>query len=209
MFRSDVGVTAWSLNSGVGSAACGLRCAVLLGWVVSGRGAWRPAAKMIKRTCSPDARGQTAIGHQEASPTNSHCAVQRITLAQCAHRAFPPPLFTNARRLIFTELPSRLKVLPEVRGSPRESWERARDRRRERCNRIITQGTSLKGTAAGGPIWALHQRAHTSVATTTGSQCCLIMADKDECTVFRLNFLSNSCRVSLPPGPFHPVFTSL
>lgn len=33
-------------------------------------------------------------------------------------------------------------------------------KKRER-NRIITRDTSLKGTAVGGPIWALHQQAHT------------------------------------------------
>lgn len=33
-------------------------------------------------------------------------------------------------------------------------------KKRER-NRIITRDTSLKGTAGGGPIWALHQQAHT------------------------------------------------
>lgn len=110
------GVTAWSLNSGVRSASSWLRRSVLLGWVVSGRESRRPAAKMIKRTCSTDARGQTAIGHQAVSPTGSYCAVQRTTLGQCVHTFFFSPLFTNAKRLIFTEPLSRLRVLPEVRA---------------------------------------------------------------------------------------------
>lgn len=122
-----MGVTAWSLTSGVRSAACRLRCSVLLGWVVSRREAGRPAAKMIKRTCSMDARGQTAIGHQEVSSTDSYCAVQRTTLGQCVHTfffcCFFSPLFTNARRLIVTEPPSRLKVLPEVRARGRVGRE--------------------------------------------------------------------------------------
>lgn len=74
-----------------------------------------------------DARGQTAIGHQEVSSTDSYCAVQRTTLGQCVHTffflVFFFPLFTNARRLIVTEPPSRLKVLPEVRARGRVGRE--------------------------------------------------------------------------------------
>lgn len=131
-----------------------------------------------------DARGQTAIGHQEVSPTAPRCAVQRTTLGQRVHTFLPPP-FTDARRLILTESPSHLKVFPEV--SARGRVGREGEREEGRCNRIITQGTSLKGTAAGGPIWALHPQTHTSIATTTGSECCLIMADRDECISSQLS----------------------
>lgn len=79
-FSGEVGVTAWSLNSGVRSASSRLRRSVLLGWVVSRREGRHPAAKMMKRTCSTDARGQTAIGHQEVPPTASYCAVRYTTL---------------------------------------------------------------------------------------------------------------------------------
>lgn len=113
------GVRAWSLSSGVRSASYRLRRSVLLGWVVSGREARRPAAKMMERTCSMDARGRTAIGHQEVSPTDSYCAVQRTTLARCVRTFFFSPLFANARRLTFTEPPSRPKVSPEVRARGR------------------------------------------------------------------------------------------
>lgn len=69
-----------------------------------------------------DARGQTAIGHQEVSPTASRCAVQRTTLGRCVHHPPPPP--ANAGRLILTESPSHLKVLPEVRARGRVGRER-------------------------------------------------------------------------------------
>lgn len=103
-------------------------------------------------------------------------------------------------------LPSHRHVLKSCQKlEPEGDREGRRDRRRERCNRIITQGTSLKGTAAGGPIWALHQQTHTSIATTTGSQCCLIMADKDECISSQLLVQSFRCVPTtvfpVPPNP--------
>lgn len=82
----------------------------------AGGEARRPAAKMIKQTCSPDARGQTAIGHPEASPADSYCAVQRTTLGQCA----PPHPRLQMQGALF----SRLKVLPEVRARGRVGRER-------------------------------------------------------------------------------------
>lgn len=86
----------------------------------------------------------------------------------------------------------RLHVLKSCQKlEPEGKREWGRGRRRERCNRIITEDASLKGTAAGGPIWALHQQTHTSIATTTGSQYCLIMADKDEC----ISSQSTSCPI--------------
>lgn len=127
-----------------------------------------------------DARGQTATGCQEVYLDASHRALQRATLCPRVLTYIFFALFTNALLHISAEPPTCLKVLPEVRARGKER-EGGSDRRRERCNRIITQDTSLKGTAVGGPIWALHQQTHTSIATTTGSQFCLIIADKDEC----------------------------
>lgn len=101
------GVTAWSLNSGVRSASYRLRHSVLLGWVVSRREGRHPAAKMMKRTCSTDARGQTAIGHQEVAPTASYCAVQYTTLGQCVHTFFSPCLLMQGALF----LPSRHRIL--------------------------------------------------------------------------------------------------
>lgn len=54
-----------------------------------------------------------------------------------------------------------LKSCQKLEPEGKEGWVGGRDRGIERCNRIITQDTSLKGTAVGGPIWALHQQAHT------------------------------------------------
>lgn len=114
----------------------------------------------MKRTCSVDARGQTATGRQEVNLAASRRSLQSSTMHQRAHAyTFFFALFTNVVLHISIQPPTCLKVLPEVRAWGRE---RGRDRRRkERCNRIITQDTSLKGTAVGGPIWALYQQAHT------------------------------------------------
>lgn len=105
-----------------------LRRSVLLGWVVSGREARRPAAKMMERTCSMDARGQTAIGHQEVSPTDSYCAVQHTTLAQCVHTFFFSPCLLMQGALLLPNhrhvLKSRQKLEPEGEsGGEREIEE--------------------------------------------------------------------------------------
>lgn len=199
------GVTAWSLSSGVRSASRRLRRSVLLGWVVSGREARRPAAKMMERTCSMDARGQTAIGHQEVSPN-------RFLLCCAAYHAGSVCTYLSPPRLLM----QGALFLPRYRHVLKSSCQKLEPEgelglnERERCNRIITQGTSLKGTAAGGPIWALHQQTHTSIATTTGSQCCLIMGDKDECLssqLFVQSFLvcpyneAHSTVFPFPPNP--------
>lgn len=123
-----------------------------------------------------DARGQTAIGHQEVSPN-------RFLLCCAAYHAGSVCTYLSPPRLLM----QGALFLPRYRHVLKSSCQKLEPEgelglnERERCNRIITQGTSLKGTAAGGPIWALHQQTHTSIATTTGSQCCLIMGDKDEC----------------------------
>lgn len=118
------GVRAWSLSSGVRSASHRLRRSVLLGWVVSGREARRPAAKMMERTCSMDARGQTAIGHQEVSPTDSYCAVQRTTLTQCVHTFFFSPCLLMQGALLLPShrhvLKSRQKLEPEGESGGKE-----------------------------------------------------------------------------------------
>lgn len=105
-----------------------------------------------------DARGQAATGCQEVNLAASRRALQRATMRRRAHTYTFFALFTNVVLHISAEPPTRLKVLPEVRARGKE--REGEIRRRERCNRIITPDTSLKGTAVGGPIWALHQ-AHT------------------------------------------------
>lgn len=107
----------------------------------------------------------------------SHHTLQH---AMMCPRALTYKFFTALTNALLHISPTCLKVLPEVSARGEET-EGGRDGGTERCNRIITQDTSLKGTAVGGPIWALHQQTHTSIATATRSQCCLIMADKDEC----------------------------
>lgn len=74
-----------------------------------------------------DARGQTAIGHQEVSPNRFLLCCAAYHAGSVCTYLFPPPPFTNARCLIFTEIPSRLKVfLPEVRARGRVGIERER-----------------------------------------------------------------------------------
>lgn len=135
---------------------------VLLGWVVSRGGTdillhrwWRGGAAWTPEVRQPQGARKCAW----LLPTVPRC------VHVCAHTYFFA-LFTNALLYISAEPPTCLKVLPEVRARGKER-EQASDRGRERCNRIITQDSSLKGTAAGGPIWALHQQTHASIATST------------------------------------------
>lgn len=137
------------------------------------------------------------MGCQEVNLATSRRALKRTTTM---HLRFCP-VYEVALH-ISTKPQTYLRVLPEVRACRERGG--AIDKRRKRYNRIITQDTSLKGTAVGGPIWALHQQAHTSIATATGSQRTQIVAGKDGCissqsTLCPVHFLSDTtCCKSIP-----------
>lgn len=170
---------------------------VLLGWAVSGR---EQTSCCIADEEDMQRGRQRSDSHGVSGSEPGHFPPRPEANHHNASAFFA--LFTKVALHISTKPQTYLRVLPEVRACRERGG--AIDKRRKRYNRIITQDTSLKGTAVGGPIWALHQQAHTSIATATGSQRTQIVAGKDGCissqsTLCPVHFLSDTtCCKSIP-----------
>lgn len=108
------GVTAWSLTSGVRKASYGLRSP----WMACQR-------EGGETSCCKDDEEDMQHGRQRSDSYRASGSIpDRVLLCCAAYHAGsvctpPPPPLTNAGRLILTESPSHLKVLPEVRARGR------------------------------------------------------------------------------------------